>query len=46
MERALDAHSMFPLAVMYHPLTAKAREDPRYPLLVERLRQLIGFAAH
>jgi adenylate cyclase len=40
MNRALEAHTIIPSTMMYSPLFAKARADPRYLELVERLRQM------
>ena len=42
--RALEEHSMIATFVMYSPLFAKAREDPRYKGLVEKLRWVNGLA--
>jgi TolB-like protein len=42
MNRAADEHTMFANFVMYSPLLAKAREDPRYRELVEKLRRMSG----
>lgn len=44
LNRALEEHSMIATFVMYSPLLAKAREDPRYKELVQRLRRLNGLA--
>jgi hypothetical protein len=44
MNRALEEHVLFANFVMYSPLLAKAREDPRYGELVERLRRMTGLA--
>jgi TolB-like protein/cytochrome c-type biogenesis protein CcmH/NrfG len=44
MNRALEEHVLFANFVMYSPLLAKAREDPRYGELVERLRRMNGLA--
>lgn len=42
MNRALQTHSAIPAALMYEPLFAKARTDPRYPELIEKLRKSTG----
>lgn len=42
MNRALEVHSTTPSTLMYSPLLAKARTDPRYLELVERLRKQCG----
>ena len=42
--RALEEHRLVANFVMYSPLLAKAREDPRYKELVERLRRMNGLA--
>jgi TolB-like protein/Tfp pilus assembly protein PilF len=39
MNKALEAHTLIPSTMMYAPLFGKARADPRYPELVERLRK-------
>jgi len=44
MSKALEGHSVIPTTLMYSPLFAKARADPRYPELVERLRKQCGLA--
>ena len=44
MNRALEAHMIAASEVMYSPLLAKAREDPRYQVLVEKLRKQTGLA--
>jgi hypothetical protein len=42
MNKALKTHAQVPSALMYSPLLAKARTDPRYPELVEKLRRQCG----
>ena len=42
MKRAVEGHVMFANFVMYSPLLAKAREDPRYAELVEKMRRMNG----
>jgi len=42
MNKALEAHTIIPSILMYSPLFAKARADPRYLELVERLRRQTG----
>jgi adenylate cyclase len=44
MNRALEAHVIIAVYVLYSPLLAKAREDPRYKELVEKLRKQAGLA--
>lgn len=44
MNRALEAHTIVGTRVMYSPLLAKARGDPRYKELVEKLRSQTGLA--
>jgi len=42
MNKALELHALIPLVLMHSPLFAKARTDPRYPELVQRLRKQLG----
>jgi len=42
--RALEGHTIAAAEVMYSPLLAKSREDPRYKALVEKLRKQGGLA--
>jgi tetratricopeptide (TPR) repeat protein len=42
MNKAREAHTIIPSTLMYSPLFAKARADPRYLELVERLRKQCG----
>jgi tetratricopeptide (TPR) repeat protein len=42
MNKALEAHAIIPSTLMYSPLFAKARADPRYQELVGRLRKQCG----
>jgi len=42
MNKALEDHQIIASVLMYSPLFAKARADPRYPELVERLRKQCG----
>jgi adenylate cyclase len=42
MNKALEGHEMITSILMYSPLFARARADPRYPELVERLRKQCG----
>jgi len=44
MNRALDEHTITATFVMYSPLLARAREDPRYGELVEKIRRMSGLA--
>jgi hypothetical protein len=42
LNKALEAHTLTPSTMMYSPLLAKARADPRYAELVEMLRRQTG----
>jgi hypothetical protein len=42
MDKALPTHALIPLFLMHSPLLAKARTDPRYPELLEKLRKQLG----
>ncbi len=42
LNKALEAHTITPSTMMYSPLLAKARADPRYLELVEKLRRQCG----
>jgi adenylate cyclase len=42
MNKALPIHALVPLTLMHSPLFAKARTDPRYPELLEKLRKQLG----
>jgi adenylate cyclase len=42
MNKALETHTLIPSPMMYSPLLAKARADPRYWEFVERLRKQNG----
>jgi tetratricopeptide (TPR) repeat protein len=42
MNRALETHALIPSTLMYSPLFAKARADPRYSELVKRIRKQMG----
>jgi len=42
MNKALEGHMIIPSVLMYSPLFAKARADPRYLELVERVRKQCG----
>jgi len=42
MNKALEAHTIIPSTLMYSPLFAKARADPRYLELVEKYRRQCG----
>jgi len=44
LSKALEEHALAVLAVMYSPLLAKAREDPRYVELVAKMRRMSGLA--
>ena len=42
MNRVLETHASIPLLLMHSPLFAKARTDPRYLELMEKLRKQMG----
>jgi TolB-like protein len=42
MNKVLEAHALIPVFLMHSPLFAKARTDPRYPELMEKLRKQLG----
>jgi len=42
VNRALEEHAILPLFVMHSPLFAKARTDPRYQELMEKVRKQLG----
>jgi adenylate cyclase len=42
MNKALDTHALVTLVLMYSPLFARARADPRYPELMEKVRRQCG----
>jgi hypothetical protein len=42
MNKAIEARTLTPSTMMYSPLFAKARADPRYLELVEKLRRQCG----
>jgi len=42
MNKALETHALIPSTLMYSPLFAKARADPRYSELIERIRKQMG----
>jgi len=42
LNKALEAHAIIPSSMRYSPLFAKARTDPRYLKLVEKLRKQCG----
>ena len=42
MNKAIEAHTIIPSTMIYSPLFAKARADPRYLELVEKLRRQCG----
>ena len=44
MSRALEARAILGVTVMYSPLLARSRSDPRYQELVEKLRRQTGLA--
>lgn len=44
LNRALETGVITPTVVMYSPLLAEAREDPRYGELIEKLRRQTGLA--
>jgi hypothetical protein len=38
----MEAHALIPSTMMYSPLFAKARTDPRYQELLEKMRRQLG----
>jgi adenylate cyclase len=42
MNKVLDTHALIPLMLMHSPILAKARADPRYQELLEKLRKQMG----
>ena len=42
VNKALETHALITSTLMYHPLFAKTRADPRYVKLVEKLREQTG----
>jgi adenylate cyclase len=42
MNKALEAHALVPSTMMYSPLFARARADPRYLELMEKIRKQLG----
>jgi adenylate cyclase len=42
MNKILETHAVIPLPLMHSPLLAKARTDPRYPELIEKVRKHLG----
>jgi TolB-like protein/class 3 adenylate cyclase/cytochrome c-type biogenesis protein CcmH/NrfG len=42
MKRALETHVLIPSIMMYSPLLARARADPRYLELMEKIRRQLG----
>ena len=42
LNKALEGHAIIPSTMRYSPLFAKARADPRYLELVEKLRKQCG----
>ncbi|HXW37228.1 MAG TPA: adenylate/guanylate cyclase domain-containing protein [Nitrososphaerales archaeon] len=44
INRATDEHVSFPVLLMYSPLLVKARQDPRYQVLVEKIKRMNGLA--
>lgn len=42
LNKAQEAHAILASVMMYSLLLAKARADPRYPELVEKLRKQCG----
>ena len=39
MNKVLDSHALIPLTLMHSPILAKARADPRYEELLEKVRK-------
>jgi adenylate cyclase len=44
MTKAIEAHTIIPVMMMYSPLLAGARADPRYQELLKKLRRQTGLA--
>ncbi len=44
VNKAMDQHTVQAMKVMYCPLLAKAREDPRYRLFLDKLRRVTGMS--
>ena len=44
VNRAVDEHAILALDVMYSPVVAKSREDPRRKELIEKMRRQVGLA--
>ncbi len=44
MNRAVEEHTLPAMDVLYSPLLARSRSDPRYPALLNRLRSLTGIS--
>jgi len=42
MNKALETHALIPSTMMYSPLFARARADPRYIELMEKIRKQLG----
>ena len=42
VHRAIDQHSFQPWMVMYSPLLAKGRDDPRYHGVLEKVKKMFG----
>ena len=42
MNKALETHALIPSTLMYSPLFAKARADPRYMELLAKIRKQLG----
>jgi TolB-like protein len=44
MNKALEAHALIPSTLIYSPLLARARGDPRYLEAMEKIRRQLGLA--
>ena len=42
MNKVIETHAAIPFTMMHSPFLAKARTDPRYPELLEKLRKHLG----
>jgi adenylate cyclase len=42
MNKLTETHALVPFFLMYSPLLAQARTDPRYPVLAEKVREHVG----
>jgi len=42
MNKVVETHALIPLPLMHSPLFAKARADPRYQILMDKIRKHLG----